>query len=139
MNNCPFCTIALGEDPSARVICRKPTWMAFFPLNPAARGHTLVVPIEHVENYWRLDADLAADLAAGALRVGQALERVVEPEGMNLITSAGQAAEQTVGHVHLHVLPRWKDDRVGPIWPPDEETSSEVLDSLADEVRAAYR
>ena len=136
MDECPFCRIVRGEEASARIICRRDTWIAFFPLNPATRGHTLVLPTEHVVHYWQLDEGLAADLAVGALRIGKALGKVVEPEGTNLITSAGAAAEQTVPHVHLHVMPRWADDRVGPIWPPDEETESAVLDGLADELRA---
>lgn len=139
VDDCPFCPIVRGDDESARVICRTPMWIAFFPLNPATKGHTLVVPVEHVENYWQLRAELAAQLAEGALLVGRALERVVKPGGMNLITSAGQAAEQTVGHVHLHLVPRWSDDRVGPIWPPDKETPSATLDLLADGLRAACR
>jgi histidine triad (HIT) family protein len=87
-------------------------------------------------HYWQLDEGLAADLAIGALRIGRALGKVVKAEGMNLITSAGAIAEQTVPHVHLHVLPRWVDDRVGPIWPPDEKTESAVLNGLADELRS---
>ena len=138
MPACPFCAIAQDEDPAARVLLRTQNWVAFFPLTPATRGHTLVIPTKHVEDYWQLDADLAADVAVGALRVGQVLRRVIEPEGMNLITSAGHAAEQTVAHVHLHVLPRWRDDRVGALWPPDEETSSAVLDRLAKAVRTAF-
>lgn len=137
MDTCPFCRIVRGEDAAARVVHRTATWVAFFPLEPATRGHTLVVPVEHIEQFWRASEPVAANLAVGALRVGQALQQVLQPEGMNLISSAGAVAEQTVPHVHLHVVPRWADDRLDAIWPEGQETPSAVLDTLADEVRAA--
>ena len=133
---CPFCAIAAGEDRSPLVVWEDAEWLAFFPRKPATRGHTLVVPRRHVPDFWALEPNLAGTLAGACVRVGQALQSALSPEGMNLITSRGATAEQTVFHVHLHVLPRWHDDAVDAIWPDD--TTAEDLAAtrrVADEVR----
>jgi histidine triad (HIT) family protein len=136
-DDCPFCRIARGEDSSAEIVCESPVWIAFFPPAPATPGHTLVVPREHVPDYWSLRGDLAAELSSGAIRVGHAIREALAPDGMNLITSSGEVAEQTVMHVHLHVVPRYRNDAIGPIWPGKEQTDSAVLGELAARVRAA--
>ena len=133
---CPFCAIARGEDPSAEVVCERDDWLAFFPPEPATPGHTLVIPRVHVPDLWSADADLAAELMQAVIRVGHAVETAVTPAGINLITSAGEAAEQTVFHLHLHVVPRWQDDQLD-IWPPKEPMHAELKEDLADAVRKA--
>lgn len=138
-NECPFCRIVRGRDPSVEIVGEATDWVAFFPNAPATPGHTLVVPREHVANYWLLPEDLASDLSIGALRVGNAVQEALGPEGMNLITSSGEAAEQTILHLHLHVLPRWANDNMGPIWPPKHEIDSGTERRLADRVRLALR
>lgn len=133
---CAFCRIARGEDASAEIICQDKSWLAFFPPEPATFGHALIVPRAHVPDFWSLDDMLAGELTRAAIRVGRAIDRAVTPEGMNLITSSGEAAEQTVFHVHLHVVPRWRRDGFGRIWPPDRATPHEAKEDVADLIRA---
>jgi histidine triad (HIT) family protein len=58
------------------------------------------------------------------------------PDGMNLITSAGEAGEQSVYHLHLHVVPRWKDDGIDQIWPPKSpENGRSDQDAVARALR----
>lgn len=135
--DCPFCRIVRGDDDAAVVIVRAEEWLAFFPDTPATPGHTLVVPKRHVQHYWALDAELASTLAAASLQVGLAIQDALEPEGMNLITSRGQAAEQTVQHVHLHLVPRWREDALDEIWPPRRDTDSATLMTAAERIRVA--
>jgi histidine triad (HIT) family protein len=71
------------------------------------------------------------------IHVGQAIDRALQPEGMNLITSAGQTAEQTVFHLHLHIVPRWRRDGFGRIWPLEGKFDDASLDDIADRVREA--
>jgi histidine triad (HIT) family protein len=136
-DDCPFCRIVRGGDDAAVVVARAEDWLAFFPDTPATPGHTLVVPKRHVQHYWALDAGLACTLAVASLRVGLAIQDALAPEGMNLITSRGQAAEQTVQHVHLHLVPRWREDALDEIWPPRRETDSATLTTVAERIRVA--
>ena len=115
------------------------TRLAFFPLEPATPGHTLVIPRTHVPDFWSLDEELATELSRAALRVGGAIDRALTPQGMNMITSSGDAAEQTVFHVHLHVVPRWHRDGFGRIWPSDGSMAPQAKDDLADLIRDECR
>jgi histidine triad (HIT) family protein len=137
--DCPFCAIARGEGSSVEVVREDTNWVAFFPPDPATPGHTLVIPRIHVVDLWQADPALGADLMAAVILVGRAIQESLAPEGMNLITSAGKTAEQTVFHLHLHVVPRWKRDGFGPIWPPESKFEDEELAGLAIRVRQALR
>jgi len=132
---CEFCRIVRGAEPAA-IVCQDRTCVAFFPTHPAVQGHTLVVPRRHISNLWQAEGDLVADLVRMVIRVGRALVEAVHPEGMNLITSAGEAASQTVFHAHLHVVPRWKGDAIGEIWPPASTSAAAATQAIADLVRA---
>jgi histidine triad (HIT) family protein len=135
--DCDFCAIARGEEPSAEVVCEGETWVAFFPLKPATPGHTLVIPRSHVPDLWSADPALASDLMVAAVKVGRAIRTAVTPEGMNLITSSGEVAEQTVYHLHLHVVPRWRHDGFEEIWPPKGDLPGVDLEGIADRIREA--
>ena len=135
--NCEFCAIACGEDHSVEVVCEGENWIAFFPLSPATPGHTLVIPRAHVADLWQANLPLAAELMAAVIRMGRAINQALLPEGMNLITSAGETAEQTVFHLHLHLVPRWHRDGFGRIWPVDGKYEDANFDDVADRIRAA--
>ncbi|MGW7336222.1 HIT family protein [Streptomyces sp. NPDC054808] len=140
MQPCPFCSIAVGHGP-ARMIFEDNHTVAFFPLVPATRGHTLVVPRTHAPDLWTMASTEAERLLATALRVGAALRDHLAPEGMNVIHSAGSAASQTVFHAHVHLVPRWRGDAMGPLWPGEGAgvRDAAVLDGLADEMAALLR
>jgi histidine triad (HIT) family protein len=137
--DCDFCAIARGADDSVELVCEGATWVAFFPDSPATPGHTLVIPRRHVADLWSADDDLASDLITAVADVGRAVQAAVSPEGMNLISSSGEAAEQTVYHLHLHVVPRWRKDGFGEIWPPKSPPRGVDLADVADRVRDACR
>ena len=82
-------------------------------------------------------AAIPAALMAAVIRVGRAIDAALTPEGMNLITSAGKAAEQSVFHLHLHVVPRWHRDGFGRIWPHDDRYEDSEMGDVAGRIRAA--
>lgn len=84
-----------------------------------------------------MDPAVGAELMAAVIRVGRAITHTLQPEGLNLISSSGRAAEQTVFHVHLHVVPRWRTDGFGRIWPPEGPTDWRAEANLAARIRAA--
>jgi histidine triad (HIT) family protein len=134
---CAFCAIAQGNNRSVQIVDGAENWVAFFPDNPTTPGHTLVIPRTHVTDLWQVEPPLDADLMAAVIRVGRVIDRALEPEGMNLITSAGKTAEQTVFHLHLHLVPRWRRDGFGRIWPLDDKYEDSELGDVADRIRKA--
>lgn len=133
---CTFCRIASGLE-DADVVCEGEHCLAFFPKTPATRGHTLVIPRLHVQNFLLVNDELGGRLMAMVVRVANALQTTLHVEGMNLISSAGSVAEQTVPHLHLHVVPRWQGDEMDSLWPPKKKTEEAVREDLATLVRAA--
>lgn len=132
--SCPFCAIIMGEG-WAREIYRDDHTVAFFPLQPATLGHTLVVPRRHIPDIWGLPEADAACLARAVLRVATALRTAVASDGLNIIQSSGAAATQTVPHLHVHLVPRWAADAMGPIWPAKPPSHSpQALDNLRDKL-----
>lgn len=132
--SCPFCAIIMGEGP-ARVVHRDDHAVAFFPLRPAALGHTLVVPRRHIPDIWELPEQTAAHLTHTVLRVAAALRTAIAPDGLNIIQSNGAAATQTVPHLHAHLVPRWAADAMGPIWPAKPPSHPpQVLDNLRNKL-----
>jgi histidine triad (HIT) family protein len=137
--DCPFCEIVQREDPDVREVYRDGHVVAFFPTEPATLGHTLLVPREHIPDVWSLDEDLAAELGRAVVRLSAAVSRAVAPEGLNVIQSNGEAATQTVMHLHVHLVPRWQGDGIGRIWPADTDYTEDQKDEAWERLRAECR
>lgn len=131
---CPFCAIVEREDRDVREACREQNVVVFFPDEPATLGHTLIAPRLYVSDIWALTPDLAAHLDRATLAVAQALRRSMQPDGINVIQSNGEAATQTVRHLHNHVIPRWSGDPIGRIWPPSMNYSEADKDAVWDAI-----
>lgn len=137
-SSCQFCEIVAGRLP-AEVVASGQEWLAFLPLAPATRGHTLVVPRIHVADLWEVSGPVAETLMNACIGLGRAIRSAVKPDGMNLITSAGAAAEQSVFHLHLHLVPRWQDDRIGPLWPSEADETAAWIQETAARIRKTYQ
>jgi len=98
--DCEFCQIVRGERP-AQVVGDAPDALAFLPLRPVCPGHTIVIPKTHVRDLWAAGSLPSTGLMQAVIRVGHAIDTALRPDGLNLISSAGQAASQTVFHLHL--------------------------------------
>jgi histidine triad (HIT) family protein len=139
VDECPFCAIAQGRDTEVETVAEAAEWVAFFPLDPATPGHTLVIPRAHFPDLWSVPTMLGQSLMRAVIAVGRAIGTAMEPEGMNLISSSGAPAEQTVFHLHLHLVPRWADDGFGRIWPADSRLAVRSMEGLVDSIREAYQ
>lgn len=138
MPDCDFCEIAAGRSP-AEIVFEDDDSVAFIPLRPAAVGHALIIPKRHIVDIYELDASAGAPLIEATTRVANAIKRALSPDGMNLISSAGAAATQTVFHLHLHLVPRWTGDHIGDIWPPSEPWSDSATEGVAGVIRDSVR
>ena len=137
---CPFCAIIRGKDRAVRMVHSDDRVAIFFPLNPATRGHTLVVPHRHVTDLTALEVHEVHDVFDAVRQIAKALRASLTPDGLNVIQSNGRAATQTVPHVHVHVVPRWKSDKMSLSWPdtPAEDDAGQdmtlrlVKDAITD-------
>jgi histidine triad (HIT) family protein len=123
--DCLFCKIVAGELPSQRVDEDERT-VAFMDISPATRGHALVVPRNHVVNVLDADPDDFAAVAAAAQRLAQRAVQRLGADGVNLLTSGGGVAWQTVFHLHMHVIPRYADDPLKLPWVPSQGDADEI-------------
>lgn len=83
-----------------------------------------------------LDRVTACTLATATLRVADGVRRAMKPHGLNVIQSNGEAASQTVSHLHVHVVPRWEGDALGRIWPPETNYSDDQKDQTWERLRS---
>ncbi|HEV7647627.1 MAG TPA: HIT domain-containing protein [Actinophytocola sp.] len=111
---CVFCEIVAGRAP-ADVVEEWPEAVAFRPLNPVTDGHMLVVPRVHVADA-TVRPLVTGLVMTRASQVAAALRRAGLADGVNVITSAGSAATQTVFHLHIHVVPRFARDGLCLPW-----------------------
>ncbi|MEY7848544.1 HIT family protein [Natrarchaeobius sp. A-rgal3] len=109
-DDCPFCRIAAGDGPD-HVLYEDERTVAFFDRRPAATGHTLVVPRDHVEELLASDAETADAVFRTVDAVSAALERAFEPDGFSLFHTSGPLIG-TVDHAHVHLIPRFDEDDV---------------------------
>lgn len=105
-NSCPFCTI----NPSVEILAETPVALAIldsFPVNP---GHTLIIPRRHVASYFDLSTDEQNALWQLVNTAKTLLENRFHPDGFNVGINIGETAGQSVMHVHIHLIPRYKGD-----------------------------
>lgn len=109
MSDCIFCRITTYRAP-AEVRYIWTDAIAITPLNPVTPGHTLIIPCQHV-------TDFAEDPEVTAMTARRAAEFAREEGGpMNLITSWGEEATQSVFHLHIHLVPRRRGDGLALPW-----------------------
>lgn len=107
---CPFCEIIAGRA-NAEIVYADDVVVIFTPLNPVTPGHVLVVPCRHVEDF-STDPTLTGEVMRYAARYA----RWRDKGPMNLITSKGKAATQSVFHLHVHLVPRREGDGLHLPW-----------------------
>ena len=131
--DCLFCGIVAGDVP-AQIVDSDDDTIAFMDINPATKGHALVIPRRHSRDLIEIsDEDLAATSKA-ARRLAQRMDAVLEPDGFNVLNSCRPAAWQTVFHFHIHVVPRYEDDPLKLPWVPGSG-DSEQIKQIAEKLR----
>lgn len=136
-DDCIFCKIIAGELPGEIVDSDERT-VAFMDINPATRGHALVVPRAHSADLMDVaDEDLEAANAA-ARRLAARMDETLEPDGFNILNCCRPAAWQTVFHYHVHVIPRYVNDPLKLPWIPRGADMDEIA-SIAATIRNGDR
>jgi len=139
--DCIFCKIVAGEIPAVTVLDEESV-VAFMDINPSSKGHLLVVPKNHAENIFEIsESDLAA-LIIAVKRCAKAAKEALKAEGITILQLNGKASDQIVPHLHIHIIPRWKNDGL-PIssWemkPGDMEEINTIAQEIKKNITASF-
>jgi histidine triad (HIT) family protein len=135
--NCIFCKIVAGEMP-ATIVDEDERTIAFMDINPATRGHALVIPRAHSADLLSVDReDLGATMLTSQ-RLAARMREHLAADGVNLVNSCGAVAWQTVFHFHVHVVPRYAEDPLRLPWVPAPGDPQEIA-AAAQELTDAQR
>lgn len=133
--DCIFCKILARELP-ATIVDEDERTIAFMDINPATRGHVLVIPRAHSSDLLTVDPDDLAAVALASQRLASRMRERLDVDGVNLVNSCGAIAWQTVFHFHVHVIPRYADDPLRLPWTPAPGDPQEIA-SAAQELTGA--
>ena len=133
--DCIFCKIIRGEIPSFKLYEDDLTY-AFMDINPLNDGHALVIPKYHAENIYATPDEWFGPTMSTVRRIASAVNKVVRPEGLNLLQANGPGAKQSVFHFHMHVIPRYADDGAGMNWEM-KHGDMDAIGELAEQIVAA--
>lgn len=132
MDNCIFCKILSGEIPSTAVY-EDDFFKAILDVNPAARGHVIILPKNHAANIFELPDEDASKIMIVAKKIATAIKKTYNCDGVNILQNNGEAAGQTVFHLHVHVIPRFEGDSVNVGWKQGE--MPEDMAAIAEEIK----
>lgn len=136
-NDCIFCKIAGGEIPSDTVY-EDDLFRVILDLNPATKGHALILPKQHYANIYEIDEDTLQKLIVLAKKVACAMKDTLHCDGLNIVQNNGLAAGQTIFHFHLHIIPRYEEDGQDLNWIPGKSDPAEQK-KLAGMIGAAIK
>lgn len=104
---CIFCKIINKEIPSY-IIYEDDCCLAILDISQVTKGHTLILPKQHFETYLDADDQVISHLAKVAKKVAKLIVDKTECQGYNILSNNGETAGQSVGHLHLHIIPRYQ-------------------------------
>lgn len=125
MDDCIFCRIANGTIPS-KTLYEDESFRVILDVNPATKGHALILPKEHAADLYELPDEAAKDVLVLAKKMAKTMRDRLGCDGLNLVQNNGEAAGQTVPHFHIHLIPRYAGDGQTLGWEPREAASEEL-------------
>lgn len=133
--DCIFCKIVSGDIPSSKVYEDDAVY-AFLDLSQVTKGHTLVIPKKHTKDIYETSDEIAGDLFTRVPKIAKAIKETFQPLGINMLSNTGEAAGQSVFHLHMHLIPRYgKEDGFNPLWKTNGDAySKEDLLTISKEI-----
>lgn len=137
-NDCIFCKIIKGDIPSAKVYEDEHVY-AFLDISQVTKGHTLIIPKKHTRNIYDTPDEIAEELFARIPRIANAIKQAYKPIGMNILNNNEKPANQSVFHLHLHLIPKYKEkEGFDPIWETHaDDYTTEELQQIAFNISKA--
>ncbi|HHO5857027.1 TPA: HIT family protein [Staphylococcus aureus] len=140
MSETIFGKILTGEIPSFKVYEDDYVY-AFLDISQVTKGHTLLIPKKASANIFETDEETMKHIGAALPKVANAIKRAFNPDGLNIIQNNGEFADQSVFHIHFHLIPQYENDidGFGYKW----ETHEDILDNdakqqIAEQIQAQF-
>ena len=105
VEECIFCQVPKDEIVAESNLC-----LAFYDRYPVSPGHMLIIPKRHVASYFELTADEINAMQTMLLEMKDVVQALYKPDGFNIGVNVGEAAGQSIFHVHMHLIPRYTGD-----------------------------
>jgi histidine triad (HIT) family protein len=109
MDKCIFCGI-VRKDISSQIIFENELILALVPLQQVSNGHILVISKQHFENIFDVDDFVLRELISVSKKLSKKLVDENKATGINILNASGKDAQQSVYHLHFHVIPRYPND-----------------------------
>ena len=128
---CIFCDIISGKIPSS-VVYEDDQVLAILDISQVTFGHTLVMPKKHVDSALEADEETIAAVFSAASKLARKIQKNTGAAGINLLANCGEAAGQSVPHMHVHVIPRYDeaDEITISFHPSTEKDLAAVLKKI---------
>ncbi len=134
-SNCIFCRIIEGEIPS-NTVYEDDLFRVILDVNPASKGHALILPKEHYANLYEIDDEVAGAAMKLAKKLAKHMTEKLNCDGFNILQNNGEIAGQTVFHFHIHLIPRYKEGKNADILKWTHETfTPEEMREICDTLR----
>lgn len=127
MDNCIFCKIIVGDIPSS-VLYEDEDFKVILDISPASKGHAIIITKRHYANLFELEDTVAEKVLTVARKVAIAMKEELNFDGINLLQNNGEAAGQSVYHIHFHLIPRNDGDNVSMTWTPGKYKEGEAAE-----------
>ncbi len=124
MLDCVFCKIIQGEI-SANKVYEDNNLLAFLDIQPISKGHTLLIPKEHFDDFIHTSDEYLAYMNQAAKVIAKAMQSVLSAGGINFSYNNGKVAGQVIFHTHMHIIPRVSGDGLRA-WPHQDYQPGEI-------------
>ena len=114
-DDCIFCKLANGVFPTSTVY-EDNDFKAILDISPSAKGHTLVIPKDHMADLLEADEETLGKALKVVQKVAKAVKESMGADGVNILQNNGTAAGQSVFHLHFHIIPRYDNDSLNLTW-----------------------
>ena len=136
--DCIFCKMTKKEI-SSEIVYEDDFALGVLDVNPRSLGHTMILPKTHAENILDLPDDYIGPVFQAVKRVTELLKKSFNPDGFTIGINHGQASGQVVDHLHIHIMPRWLDDRGETIQSLVNNQPKESLEEVKNRILNARR
>jgi histidine triad (HIT) family protein len=134
-DKCVFCKIIARKLP-AHIVYEDDRYIAFLDSAPFNEGHALVCPKKHGETIWDMNEEEIGGLFMVAARVSKAVVEATNTDGFRFVQNNGEAANQVVPHVHVHIIPTRFEDKGR--WVERKRFTEGEMDETAGKIRRAF-